>query len=131
MNICSRLIAITIACCFLTPVQADNDYIAALPPESVTFDLVDNTFKLVGMKKAFKEHNRILIGNYRVAFTVAESSYATEQGGAVTEQVGSNGWSTVRNYKDSEMRATVELQGVDSGDLEPARQGIPKGAGWR
>ncbi len=101
---------------------AADDHITPLPADEVTFKDVKSVFKLVDIHKAFKEHNKILIGNYRVAYSVARSAYAREEGRSETEQIGSGGWKTVRNYKDQELRATVELQGVDSSDLKAMTQ---------
>ncbi len=94
-----------------------DEYITPLAVDALTFEEVNKTYKLVDMKKAFKEKNRIIIGNYRVGYTVAKSSYAKEKGGSQVENIGSNGWKTVRTFKDKELRSTVQLEGLETADL--------------
>jgi hypothetical protein len=99
----------------------DSPFIPPPAPEALNFKEVNNLFKLVDAKNAFSQHNRILIGGYRVGFSVARSAYAKEQGGSQTDNLG-GGWQSVTNFKDTELRATVELKGVDTADLQAMTQ---------
>jgi hypothetical protein len=122
MRYCNNLLA---RVCLVIAASAFSNYTLAkddpfIPPpaaDTLTFKEVKKTFKIVDdVEGALELHNRILIGNYRVGFNVAKSSYAREEGGQTREDMG-GGWERVTSYKDQDLRATAMLQGVNSEDL--------------